>query len=130
MALQKSIVGALKELKSSVKPNTQKALRAELYALLYLMERGFEPLFFRQKFAGIEADLICRKDKKIYLFEIKYLAPSSWAGNRVSRKQRNRQKKLLDALAYRYEEDLVYFWVFFEEKQNSPQVRFLESVFW
>lgn len=121
----------LRELKSSAKnENFKKSVRAELYCLFYLMERGFRPLFFREKFCKTELDLVCFKLNRIFVFEVKHVLRNDEATRRLGGAQLRRQRLAIEAMSDLTEYDIEHYLVIYREKIPISDLIFHPLVIW
>lgn len=70
-------------------------LKSEAMSLRYLFINGYTPLLGRSKFLGIEVDqLALDQQSRLCLFEVKSLSSSFYQGQRVSRQQYLRLRRV------------------------------------
>ncbi len=74
----------------------------ELFALLYLLLKGYKPIALNDKTGGIESDLIAVKGQNIIICEVKWRKNQAKAHQAIHPNQRERLKRKLRVLQKTY----------------------------
>lgn len=98
--------------------------------LRHLLDRNFQLLYFRQKTSYAEIDLLFTKGKKCLLVEVKRSTAGAFESSRISKKQRERQIRFVEAYYFEHGIFPVRILALVEPIRGGFDVKFREDCSW